>query len=154
MKTIVYVDGFNLYYGAVKGTPHKWLAASAEYQYERFERDLEFPGIEYIDTLKTQRLPLGVSLFHPSGFSAGLKTTYVHQKGVFVDPTLTTTSKDSDDFWVTDAFISYRLPKRWGLVTLEAKNLLDEEFKFQDTDPANPTIYPECLIFAKFTVAF
>ena len=24
-KTIVYVDGFNLYYGAVKGTPHKWL---------------------------------------------------------------------------------------------------------------------------------
>ena len=25
MKTIVYVDGFNLYYGAVKGTPHKWL---------------------------------------------------------------------------------------------------------------------------------
>jgi uncharacterized LabA/DUF88 family protein len=25
MNTIVYVDGFNLYYGAVKGTPYKWL---------------------------------------------------------------------------------------------------------------------------------
>lgn len=25
MKTTVYVDGFNLYYGAVKGTPFKWL---------------------------------------------------------------------------------------------------------------------------------
>jgi len=25
METIVYVDGFNLYYGAVKGTPYKWL---------------------------------------------------------------------------------------------------------------------------------
>jgi hypothetical protein len=25
MKTIVYVDGFNLYYGAVKGTPYRWL---------------------------------------------------------------------------------------------------------------------------------
>lgn len=25
MKTIVYVDGFNLYYGAVKNTPYKWL---------------------------------------------------------------------------------------------------------------------------------
>lgn len=24
-KTNVYVDGFNLYYGAVKGTPYKWL---------------------------------------------------------------------------------------------------------------------------------
>jgi len=25
VKTIVYVDGFNLYYGAVKETPYKWL---------------------------------------------------------------------------------------------------------------------------------
>ena len=24
-RAIVYVDGFNFYYGAVKGTPHKWL---------------------------------------------------------------------------------------------------------------------------------
>jgi len=24
-RTIVYIDGFNFYYGAVKGTPHKWL---------------------------------------------------------------------------------------------------------------------------------
>jgi hypothetical protein len=25
MRTIVYVDGFNLYYGALKGTPYRWL---------------------------------------------------------------------------------------------------------------------------------
>ena len=25
MRTSVYVDGFNLYYGAVRGTPYKWL---------------------------------------------------------------------------------------------------------------------------------
>jgi len=25
MRTIVYVDAFNLYYGALKGTPYKWL---------------------------------------------------------------------------------------------------------------------------------
>ena len=24
-KTIVYIDGFNFYYGAVKDTPHTWL---------------------------------------------------------------------------------------------------------------------------------
>lgn len=29
MRTIVYVDGFNLYYGALKGTPHKWLDLEA-----------------------------------------------------------------------------------------------------------------------------
>jgi len=25
IKTYVYVDGFNLYYGALKGTPYRWL---------------------------------------------------------------------------------------------------------------------------------
>ena len=25
MRTHVYVDGFNLYYGCVRGTPYKWL---------------------------------------------------------------------------------------------------------------------------------
>ncbi len=29
MKTMVYVDGFNLYYGAVKGTHYKWLDLQA-----------------------------------------------------------------------------------------------------------------------------
>jgi uncharacterized LabA/DUF88 family protein len=28
IPSVVYVDGFNLYYGAVKGTPHKWLDIS------------------------------------------------------------------------------------------------------------------------------
>ena len=29
MRTIVYVDGFNLYYGALKGTAYKWLDLKA-----------------------------------------------------------------------------------------------------------------------------
>src|SRR3972149_2781448 len=28
METIVYIDGFNLYYGCVKGTPYRWLNLS------------------------------------------------------------------------------------------------------------------------------
>ncbi|MDZ7801215.1 MAG: hypothetical protein U5K81_10550 [Trueperaceae bacterium] len=28
MRTRVYVDGFNLYYGALRGTPYKWLDLS------------------------------------------------------------------------------------------------------------------------------
>ena len=28
-RTIVYVDGFNLYYGALKGTPYRWLDLEA-----------------------------------------------------------------------------------------------------------------------------
>ena len=29
IKTNVYIDGFNLYYGCLRGTPHKWLDLSA-----------------------------------------------------------------------------------------------------------------------------
>jgi uncharacterized LabA/DUF88 family protein len=29
MKTNVYIDGFNFYYGCLKGTPHKWLDLGA-----------------------------------------------------------------------------------------------------------------------------
>jgi len=29
MKAIAYIDGFNLYYGAVKGTGYKWLDIAA-----------------------------------------------------------------------------------------------------------------------------
>jgi len=28
MKTYVYIDAFNLYFGCVKGTPYKWLDLS------------------------------------------------------------------------------------------------------------------------------
>jgi len=24
-RTVIYIDGFNLYYGALRGTPYKWL---------------------------------------------------------------------------------------------------------------------------------
>jgi hypothetical protein len=29
MKTNVYIDGFNRYYGCLNGTPHKWLDLAA-----------------------------------------------------------------------------------------------------------------------------
>lgn len=32
MRTNVYVDGFNLYYGALKGSSHKWLDLSRLFQ--------------------------------------------------------------------------------------------------------------------------
>jgi hypothetical protein len=32
MKTIVYVDGLNLYYAALRGTPFKWLDLYALFQ--------------------------------------------------------------------------------------------------------------------------
>jgi hypothetical protein len=39
-------------------------------------------------------------------------------------------------------------------VTVEIRNLLDQQFRFQDTDPANPSITPERFVFMRFTLAF
>jgi hypothetical protein len=133
-------------------TPHRWLVFSAEYQFERFDRPTA-PGEESIIELKTHRVPVGIKIFHPSGPEAALKATFVDQKGKFIDSMLGVVPGE-DQFVVVDASIGYRLPKRWGIIALEVKNLFNEKFKFQDTDPANPTIRPARLILGRLTLAF
>lgn len=45
MRTIVYVDGFNLYYGCLKGSPHRWLNLR-EFGQKMMPRD-QIVGIKY-----------------------------------------------------------------------------------------------------------
>jgi hypothetical protein len=95
-------------------TPHPSLALRAQYIFERFQRDLLGPT-----DLETQRVPLGIAFFHPSGLSAFLTATHWNQDGTFAsfgtfDPTVPLRS-GSDDFWTVDAVVSYRLRKRDGI---------------------------------------
>ena len=53
---------------------------------------------------------------------------------------------------MVDGSIGYRLPKRYGLITLGVKNLFDQQFLFQDTDPKFPRILPGRLVVFRFTV--
>jgi tetratricopeptide (TPR) repeat protein len=134
-------------------TPHEWLAFRAEYIYERLKREEQFPsGVTEADT---HRVPLGIHFFHPSGLSAFLTATYFNQDGKFggitaVDPI----RHGSDDFWTVDAAINYRLPKRYGFVTIGATNLFDEKFKFFDPDLNNASIQPARTFFGRVTLAF
>jgi tetratricopeptide (TPR) repeat protein len=139
-------------------TPFDQLALSTEYLFEKFKREENggFLGAEEFKELRTHRAPIGARYFHPCGFSAGAKATYVYQDGDFLvdDGFGGFTIEDGDDqFWILDAAISYRLPKRYGLISLEAKNLLDNEFHFQDTDPGNPRILPERFILLTATLS-
>jgi tetratricopeptide (TPR) repeat protein len=138
-------------------TPSLSVALSAEYQYEDIDRDDDYPpdlvtGTPFTD-LKTHRLPLGVTVHRPSGWFAGMKATYVDQEGTFLDPFFVPTD-DDDQFWIVDAGLGYRLPKRRGFLSAGIKNLLDESFKFQDTNPVSPTFYPERLYFGRVTLSF
>jgi outer membrane receptor protein involved in Fe transport len=53
-----------------------------------------------------------------------------------------------------DAWAGFRLPNRRGTVSLAVENLLDERFRFQDTDPLNPSFAPERTGYLRFTLAF
>ena len=138
-------------------TPHPWWAVSAEYQYEAFKR--EFSGLESgaeaFTDLWTQRLPLSIGLFHPSGVTSTVTATFVDQTGKFLPDRLGIDQPvpGSDDFWVLDASVGYRLPRRYGVLSLAVKNLLNENFRFQDTDPGQPKILPERVVLFQINLS-
>jgi tetratricopeptide (TPR) repeat protein len=134
-------------------TPSTWLALNVEYLYEELQLDPEALNELNTADVKTHRLSTGVGFFHPSGFSARLQATYIDQEGKFRQGNGDIAPGD-DQFWVADASLWYRLPKRWGLLSIEMKNLFDQKFRFQDTDPANPTISLARFVLGRFTLAF
>ncbi|HEX5022916.1 MAG TPA: tetratricopeptide repeat protein [Candidatus Binatia bacterium] len=130
-------------------TPDPWWGLRAEYMFERFKSD----GLTNLpERLNTHRVPLGVSFFHPSGLSATLGPSYVHQEGRFVLLNGNIRS-GSEDFWTVDAAINYRLPKRYGFIGVAATNLFDKNFRFFDRDIRNSTIQPNRTVFARMTLA-
>ncbi len=145
---IVAKENVTEYLGRAYGfwTPHPWFSFSAQYLYEKVESEGLFTGQPLV--LKTQRVPLGAKLFHPSGFGAGLTTSYYNQKADFIDGTT-----GSSSFWVLDAALSYRLPNRYGFISAGGTNLTDKRFDFYDTDVRNPTIQPRRMFFVRITLA-
>ena len=132
-------------------TPHPWWALSAEYRYERFERT-EDSGFGFKDET-THRVPLGVRFFHPSGLSVAFTGTYYHQDGNFQPRGAVCCEAGTSSFWIANAGVSYRLPNRYGFVTIGATNLFDKKFLFQETDFNNFTIQPARSYFARVTLA-
>jgi outer membrane receptor protein involved in Fe transport len=134
--------------------PHDWLALSAEYLWERFERDDDALN-QNIKTVETNSFPLGINFFHPSGLSASLKGTYVDQQGSFerLDDPRFTYSNNDDNFFLVDAAIRYRFPKRYGFFTLGVSNLTDEDFDYFDSDMDNPRFQPDRFFFGSITLA-
>ena len=133
--------------------PHPWVGLRAQYIREHFERP-EGLGVGFPE-LQTDRVPLGVGFFHPSGVTATVTATWWQQEGEFesfFDPTAPATP-GSSDFWLVDATLSYRLPKRFGFLSVGVTNLFDEDFEYFEVDPGNVTIQPTRTIFARVTLA-
>jgi len=133
-------------------TPLQWLALSAEYQYEDITHD--FVDTEGVNNLKTDRLLLGMKFFSPSGWNFSLNPTYYNQSGSF-DRTAfggSTNETGKDNFWVVDAALSYRLPKRHGFISAGVKNMFKQDFMYFDTNANNPTVQPGRTFFTNATL--
>jgi tetratricopeptide (TPR) repeat protein len=141
-------------------TPHDWVSVGAEFQYEKLKisgpdstaGNLLVNGLFFQD-VETYRVPLGLRIFHPSGLSASLRYNWWYQTGDFQRRGVGTVESGQDHFSTVDAGISYRLPKRYGLLTVGASNLFDQHFNYQSTDINNPIIQPSRFVFAQLTLA-
>ena len=55
-RTCVYVDGFNFYYGVVKGTPYKWLNFKALFHYLLNPQHYDIQAIKYFTAIVSGKL--------------------------------------------------------------------------------------------------
>jgi outer membrane receptor protein involved in Fe transport len=78
--------------------------------------------------------------------------TYYSQGGRFVGPSGSFKS-GQDNFWTVDTALNYRLPKRYGFITVGASNLFDKKFKYFEVDRDNPRIQPDRMIYFRLTLA-
>jgi len=156
-----------LYRAYLHWTPHPHLAASLDYQLERFENE---DNIIPPNT-RTHQATGALRYFHPSGFFGGVKVTYINQAVGFGtvdfidDSFVITRNVRSDQFALVDAAVGYRLPKRYGILSLAVRNLTNEDFNYQGLEfrtvsqeeerpEGRPPFLPERTFSVQFTTTF
>jgi Flp pilus assembly protein TadD len=135
-----------------------WMLSNRVTLSAEFFHDKAIGGV--IDTnapqVRTDRLPLSISLHYPSGFFMKLKTTYIEQSGSFLDASYTE-GEGHSKFWVTDVQLGYRLPNRIGIVTVGCDNIFDRQFRMHDIENFTmtnqfPQYQPDQFIYSKLTL--
>ena len=159
---------------------HRW-AFSIAWRYAKFEDQGCIPCQLFFTTpaqLRTITLPLTIQYFDPSGFFAGLGIIHVNQDIQLIDPSsiifLPPTGPslpmihpgsvkflpESENFTLINVSWGYRLPKRQGIITLEARNLFDQHFASRTTvlnqviKSLNPLDIPERTLFGPLILNF
>lgn len=127
------------------------LSLAYRYEMQDYSADLSINGAS---RLATHRVPLSLRYFAENGVSAGVTASYIAQDIQLFDTFTGIREDDGDRFWLVDAALVYRLPKRYGFVSLEAKNLFNEKFRFQEPDANVPTLYPDRLVLARLGLSF
>lgn len=140
---------FVLYTNATFG---KRLSGSLKFSHEdvdsNFQTDLQ--------DFKLTKVGGDLRYFHPSGFFASAGLQYVWHEFAFP------AAGGEDDFLLADFTVGYRLPRQRGVISVEIKNALDEQFMFQEkpirflaaSAPVDPLFARDFTVMARATLNF
>jgi TonB dependent receptor len=143
-------------------TPMKRLGVKTEFVYDLFENEIgpstdPNVGGDLPKQVETLSVPIGVTYFDTTGLFAAVGATFVHQDVERFGST--TPGQGNDGFFVVDTAVGYRLPKRYGVVSLGVKNVFDIEFNYQDdsyrefrTEPSTGPYFPDRTLLFRITV--
>ncbi|MEW8028160.1 MAG: FecR domain-containing protein [Candidatus Thiodiazotropha sp.] len=156
----------------VNWTPQKNLSVSIDYEYNDLDSATNVDAANFnglapdgVVKLETHRFPISFNYYHPSGLIFSAIATYINQEGVFQGNSILDPPQSAEDeFWQTDLQLSYRLPDKYGLISFGVKNVLDEDFNFEDRNSydslgvevtASPSSFsPERLVYGQVSVTF
>lgn len=143
----------DLYRGYLYWIPNSWVVPALDVFFEQFTRTTG-PSIPTdISEMQTWRVAPKLSIFPFNGVSLKITATYIQQSGRFynyvdgLDPR-------SASFWFFDGILCYRLPRRFGQISLKGTNIFNESFSFQDTDPDNSFVSPDRQFLLQFSFQF
>ena len=145
----------DLYRAYLNWAVHDTVALTGEIRFEEFDQNTA--NLRVPDKLQTFSVPVAVRYFGPKGLFAVAGFTYLRQR---VDRQPGSPLEDGElNIYLLDAAIGLRLPKRYGIISLEATNLLNDKFEYQDLNfftaeqRASPLV-PERALLARLTLTF
>jgi predicted Zn-dependent protease len=127
------------------------LAFNVGIDYEALHRTDLGAAVDGFVKIQLLTAPIELRYFDPNGLLGLVRTTLVREQGQFFDVTSNEVSPGKGTFATLDMGIGWRYPGRSLIATLEAQNLLDSHFHYQDTDPLNPRIFPRRTFLARIT---
>jgi Flp pilus assembly protein TadD len=147
-------------------TPIKTISLGAEYFFQTFDRT-DSPdnslssGIPV--EMKTHKVPLTLTYNNPNGLFGNIVGSFIDQSIILSNGSGIGFS-GHDSFWIADASIGYRLPKRWGIINLKVNNIFGQKFNFQEENfnivssiegnVVQPKLVPERIFSAQITLSF
>ncbi|MEQ1530158.1 MAG: hypothetical protein ABL925_12645, partial [Methylococcales bacterium] len=89
-------------------------------------------------------------------FISKVKLGFLNQSGLFSNTNSASGSMvpGASNFWLLDTEIGYRLPQRYGIISLGIKNLLNEKYNFQAIDANQPSLPQGRFLFSRVTLSF